>query len=329
MPRIVVLGSNSFGGASFVDFALTAGCDVLGFSRSEEVHPVLRPYAHNPFRDRFRFTQADINIDFEEIAKTILAYRPDYVVDFAGQGMVAPSWDWPEQWYQTNIVSKVKLHKRLAELDGLKRYVRISTPEVFGDCDGLIDENRPFNPSTPYAVSHAAIDMSLATFHRQWNFPVVITRFANFYGPGQQLFRIVPKTIICVLTGNTLMLHGGGRSTRAFLHGRDVASAVFAAMTRGANGEAYHFSTEEFVTIRKLVETCAGLLEADLSSFVRDTEDRPGKDMAYLMSSKKAAQQLGWQPEVSLKQGLVDCIAWVRDNLKTIKTLPQDYIHKP
>ncbi|POF34355.1 GDP-mannose 4,6-dehydratase [Roseibium marinum] len=328
MTRVFVLGSNSFGGASFVNYAMKQGWEVYGVSRSEEVHPVCRPYLTNQNIGTFTYQQMDVNNDLDAILGAINAFQPDYVADFAGQGMVAPSWNWPEQWYETNIVSKVKLHNALRDLKSLKRYVRVSTPEVFGDCDGLIDETQAYNPSTPYAVSHAAIDMSLMAFYRQWEFPVVLTRFANFYGPGQQLYRIVPKTIICALSDQTLMLHGGGHSTRAFIHGHDVASGIFKALTLGKNGEAYHFTTDPFVTIRELVEKIAVLLDRQLSDFAQETEDRPGKDKAYLMTAAKAERELGWKPEYTLDQGLEECINWVRDNLETIKTMEQNYVHK-
>ena len=74
----------------------------------------------------------------------------------------------------------------------LKLYVRISTPEVFGSVDGLITENKSFNPSTPYALSHATIDQHIKLMANQIDFPFIIARYANFYGPGQQLYRIVP-----------------------------------------------------------------------------------------------------------------------------------------
>ena len=101
--------------------------------------------------------------------------------------MVAESWTAPAQWYTTNIVAKVRLHDWLRQQSWLERYVRISTPEVYGSHDTLQPESWHLNPSTPYAVSHAAIDLSLRAFHAHYGFPVVFTRFANFYGPGQQL----------------------------------------------------------------------------------------------------------------------------------------------
>lgn len=328
MRKLLVLGSNSFAGATFVDEALGRGCTVVGASRSPEPHDIFLPYRRNPAAAEFSFHQLDINRDLERLVALIDSFQPEGIVDFAGQGMVAPSWQWPEQWYQTNIVAKVRLHNALKDRPFLKRYVRVSTPEVYGDCDRLIDETAPYNPSTPYAVSHAAIDMSLAAFWRQYGFPVVLTRFANFYGPGQQLYRIVPRAAICGLTGQTLFLHGGGVSVRAFIHARDVADGLLRVLADGQPGEAYHFSTSEFVEIRAVVARVAERLGVPLESFVTIAADRPGKDQAYLMDASKAGRELGWHPQRSLDQGLDETIAWVREHIDVIRTLPQDYVHQ-
>lgn len=329
MTKILVLGSNSFGGSWFVDRALREGADVVGASRSPEPLDLFLPYRDNPAAGRFVFHRLDINHDIERLIELVDGMRPDYVVDFAAQSMVAQSWRWPEHWYQTNVVAKVRLHNALKDRPFVKRYVRVSTPEVYGDCANLIDESAPFNPTTPYAVSQAATDMSLSAFHRQYGFPVVVTRFANFYGPCQQLYRIVPKTILCALTGSTLPLHGGGHSVRAFIHGADVADGLYRAMMDGRDGETYHFSPSDFIEIRGLVAMIADRLGVPMERFVQVADDRPGKDQAYLMDSGKARRELGWEPRHSLEDGVAATAAWVRANLDVMATLPQDYIHKP
>ena len=111
--------------------------------------------------------------------------------------MVGESWLNPDHWMMTNVVSTVRLHDRLRSFDFLERYVHVTTPEVYGSTEGWVREDAPFNPSTPYAVSRAAGDMSLRTYFATYGFPVVFTRAANVYGPGQQLYRIIPRTILC------------------------------------------------------------------------------------------------------------------------------------
>jgi len=327
--KVVVLGSTSFAGAWFVDGALERGLEVIGVSRSCEPSDIFLPYKKNANLSAFKFEQLDVNKDNDKIITLIADEKPDFIVDFAGQGMVAPSWQHPEQWYTTNIVSKAKIHNALRNMPFVKRYVRISTPEVYGSTDGLIAESTHYNPSTPYAVSHAAIDMSLMAYFRQFGLPVIFTRFANFYGSGQQLYRIAPRAMYCALTGEKLPLQGGGVSVRAFIHAKDVSDGIFCALEKGNVGEIYHFSTHQHVTIRELVEKIGKMAGVPFESFVTIAEDRPAKDQAYFMNAEKAKVSLGWTPKYSLDSGLQDVYEWVQANLEEIKSLPKEYIHKP
>lgn len=328
MTKIVVLGSNSFAGSQYVAHAIAMGHEVAGVNRSAEQNSIFLPYKNVANAGNYRFHQLHLNHDLERLFSLIEEFKPEIVVDFAGQGMVAESWQAPEQWYQTNIVSKVKLHHFLKDKEWLSKYIRISTPEVYGSSEQLIDESAVFNPSTPYAVSHAAIDMSLMAFYRQYDFPVVFTRFSNFYGPGQQLYRIIPRTIIYALTNRKLMLHGGGKAVRAFIYGSDVATAVSACIDKGACGESYHFSASKFVTIKELVEQIHRELNVDSDALVENTADRPGKDLRYLMNDNRAREELEWQPQVSLEEGISRSVKWVRQNLETIGSLSLNYEHK-
>lgn len=329
MSGIFVLGSNSFAGSVFVDSALSEGHRLWGVNRSAESSAVFLPCKSNPRASAYQFRQMDINSDLPAVCEWMTETKPEYVVDFAGQGMVAESWQDPGQWYQTNIVSKAKIHDFLRKQDWLRKYIRISTPEVYGSTSSLIREDQPYRPSTPYAVSHAATDMSLTAFFNNYRFPVVLTRFANFFGPRQQLYRIVPRAILCAMTGRKLPLHGGGTSIRAFIHARDVASAVLATMARGKAGETYHFTPDRFVSIKEVVELICCKLGVDFERAVEVTADRPGKDQAYLMDASKARSELGWRPTISLEEGVDQTIGWVRANLEFMKTLSWDYAHKP
>jgi len=326
--KAVVIGSNSFSGASFVDYLLGEGIETIGISRSPEPHPVFLPYKkrNSPL---FRFHQLDINHDLAAIMETIDGQQPDYVVNFAAQSMVAESWQNPEHWFQTNAVAVVKLHDELRKRTYLKKYVHISTPEVYGSCRGLVKENTNYQPSTPYAVSRAAADMSLMSFQRAYNFPVAFTRAANVYGPGQQLYRIIPRTVLFFLIGRKLQLQGGGRSVRSFIHIRDVADGTLRVARMAVPGEIYHFSTTRNISIHNLVETIAAQMGASFEENVEVVGERLGKDAAYLLDSTDAKEKLQWQDKITLEQGIEETIAWVRDNLEEIKKQPFNYIHKP
>lgn len=328
MDTIAVIGSNSFSGASFADFALSKGARVLGISRSEEPISAFLPYRWHDSKN-FTFHQLDLNKDLPAIVDLIKTEKVRYVVNFAAQSMVGESWQNPGDWFMTNAVATVKLHDELRKIQLLERYVHVSTPEVYGSCSGFVMEDFPFNPSTPYAVSRAAADMSLRTFFSTYRFPVVTTRAANVYGPGQQLYRIIPRTILFVLLGRRLQLHGGGASTRSFIHIRDVADATWEIMVNGRSGDTYHISTSDVISIRDLVAKICDRLGVRFEDHVEVVGERLGKDAAYHLDSSKVRQELGWTDRIGLDEGLDECITWVRTNLESLKNSPYDYIHKP
>ena len=324
---LFVIGSNSFSGATFVDYALSKGVKVIGTSRSAEPVAALLPYKWHDCSS-FQFHQLDLNQDLTEILALLHTEKPAYVINFAAQSMVAESWRNPADWYMTNVVSTIKLHDELRKCNFLKRYVHISTPEVYGSCSGFVKEDYPFNPSTPYAVSRAAADMSLKTFHAAYQFPVVTTRAANVYGPGQQLYRIIPRTILFILLGNKLQLHGGGVSTRSFIHMQDVSAATWNIMEDGQNGSSYHISTDNVISIHDLVQRICEKLNVPFADHVEVVGERLGKDAAYHLDSTKLRRELGWQDKIGLEQGLDECIDWVKTNFDVLKEQTYDYVHK-
>lgn len=327
--KIAVIGSNSFSGSHFVNHCLDEGLDVKGISRSSEPDKVFLPYKNNKNIRDFVFHQLDLNNDLAAIMRLLKEFEPDYVVNFAAQGMVAQSWERPGDWFRTNTLSNVLFHDELRKCGFLKRYVHISTPEVYGNCEGRITENTSYNPSTPYAVSRAATDMSLMSFCRAYNFPVVFTRAANVYGPGQQLYRIIPITILKFMAGEKLELHGGGTSVRSFIHIKDVANGTLKAARLGKPGDIFHFSCDNnFVSIRELVEKIAGILKVDFEKNVAIVGERLGKDSAYILDSGKAARELGWKPEITMEQGLKETLDWVCGNFDKLKSFPWKYMHK-
>jgi dTDP-glucose 4,6-dehydratase len=328
METTLIIGSNSFSGATFTDFALAQGGKVIGTSRSAEPNDAFLPYKWHDNRN-FTFHELDLNKHLKELTELVQDIKPSYVVNFAAQSMVGESWQNPGDWFMTNAVSTIKFHDELRKFDYLKRYVHVSTPEVYGSCSGFVQEDFAFNPSTPYAVSRAASDMSLRTFHTAYNFPVVTTRAANVYGPGQQLYRIIPRTILFILLGRKLQLHGGGVSSRSFIHMKDVCNATWKIMKDGKNGETYHISTDEVISIRSLVERICAKLNVVFDDHVEFVGDRIGKDSAYHLDNKKIRSELGWEDEISLEQGLDECIAWVKSNFEILKQQPFDYQHKP
>ncbi len=331
MERIAVLASHSFAGSYLVDLALQQGFEVLGISRSPHASSGYLPFVKpdGSFPASYYFQAADLNKGLEHIITCLSDFQPHYIFDYAGQGMVAESWLDPQQWFQTNVVAKIGLHQALRKFTFLKKYVRASTPEVYGSCNTATNEQRAYNPSTPYAVSHAAIDLSLKTFVERYQFPAAFTRCANFYGPGQQLYRIIPRSIVAMKTGQKIPLHGGGHSIRSFLHARDAARASLLVAQEGRIGEVYHVASDEYLAIRQLVTIIAQRLGVSFDQAVEITEDRPSKDSAYYLDTGKIRSQLGWRPQLTLEQGLTETIVWVENNLSELAKKPRDFIYQP
>lgn len=333
----IVIGSNSFSGSHFVTEALRAGHQVWGVSRSPEPDPVFLPYrwptptTGQPLAtaDNFHFQAIDLNSQLPELLQLIDQVQPAVVVNFAAQGMVAESWLNPTHWYQTNVVSQVALHDALRQRPFLQKYVHVTTPEVYGSTDeGWIREHNHFAPSTPYAVSRAACDLHLHSFHKAYGFPVVFTRAANVYGPGQQLYRIIPRAMLSARTGKPMQLHGGGHSERCFIHIRDAMQATLRLALEADPGSTWHLSTREPISIRALVERICERCGVAFSAVVEESGERLGKDQSYLLDSSSIREAFGWSDQVGLDDGLTETLAWVDQHLDHLNTLPWTYQHK-
>ena len=335
--KVLVIGSNSFSGSHFVAEALSAGHPVWGVSRSAEPNPIFLPYRWQQTdqnsalatEENFSFEAIDLNTQLGKLLELIDRVQPELVVNFAAQGMVAESWLNPAHWYQTNVVAQVRLHDALRQKPFLQKYVHVTTPEVYGSTDGgWVKEHNNFAPSTPYAVSRAACDLHLQSFHQAYGFPVVFTRAANVYGPGQQLYRIIPRTLLSARTGKPMELHGGGNSVRAFIHIKDVVRATLKLALDGEPGSTWHLSSQKSCSIKELVEQICKLAGANFSELVESSEERLGKDQSYLLESSAMRQIHGWSDKMDLQAGLRETLTWVDANLATLKTLPWSYQHK-
>ncbi len=325
--KVLVIGSNSFSGADFIDLLLEKEeYEVFGVSRSEEKSALFLPYK-NRKSSRFRFEKIDLNRDLTKLANCLELFQPEYVVNFAAQSEVAPSWKNPHHWFQTNAVAITKLADLLKGQPFLKKYVHISSPEVYGTCSGKVFETAPLNPSTPYAASKAAGDLSLFTFYKNFSFPLVMIRSTNVYGPYQQLFKIIPRTIIYLKQGKKIPLHGGGKAVKSYIHIRDISEGERLIMEQGDVGEIYHLSPDFGVSVRFVVETICKKMGETFSERVEEVEERLGQDKAYVIDSTKA-RSLGWSPKISLEQGIEETLAWVERSYSAIIKEPLEYVHK-
>ena len=327
--KIAVIGSNSFSGSDFIDLLLDDEQNkVVGISRSPEKSALFLPYKQRRGAN-FKFYQMDLNKHMSQIIDLFDSFEPDYVVNFAAQSEVAPSWENPGQWFQTNAVAVAEMAHALKARKYLRRYVHISSPEVYGTCKGTVDEATPLNPSTPYAASKAAGDLSLFTFFKNYDFPLVMIRSTNVYGAHQQLFKIIPRSVIYIKMGKDIELHGGGHAVKSYIHIRDVSKGELLAMEKGRAGEIYHLSPDSGIAIRDVVETICDKMGISFKKATKIVAERLGQDAAYVIDSSKAREEFGWRPEINFEEGISGVIKWVHDNWKQIQGELLEYVHKP
>ena len=364
--RIIVIGSNSFSGSDFIDLLLDdPRNEVVGISRSPEKSAVFLRYKQrqraaftpppaermliDPWKSAplkpvdaspsgppsvalgagFTFHQLDLNLHTQEILRLLGDLKPVYVVNFAAQSEVAPSWEHPEQWFQTNAVALAALGNYLKDQPGLARFVHISSPEVYGTCAGTVTEDAPLNPSTPYAASKAAGDLFLFTLVKHFRFPLIMIRSTNVYGARQQLFKIIPRSVIALKQGRTITLHGGGVAVKSYIHIRDVSRGELAAMEHGQPGQIYHLSPDRGYAVREVVHMICRMMNRDVETSTVAVGERLGQDAAYVIDSSKARQALGWAPRISLEDGLREVVAWIDESWEHIQQESLEYVHQP
>jgi dTDP-glucose 4,6-dehydratase len=326
--KIVVLGANSFSGQDFVDHLLDDPTyEVIGVSRSPERGPLFLKYRTRPDLARFRYHRLDMNRDAGDLLALLDREQPEAIINFAAQSEVAPSWDHPEHWFQTNTVALARLVNHLRRQTYLKRYVHISSPEAYGTCVGRVTEEAPLNPSTPYAASKAAADFLLKTYAAQFGFPLITVRATNVYGARQQLFKIIPRSTIYLKLGRTIELHGGGRAIKSYIHIRDVSRGEKLVLERGRVGHIYHLSPDDGVEVRTVVRMMCERLGMDFESATCAVDERLGQDAAYVIDSAKARAELAWRPTIALDEGLTDVVDWVSQYWSEIAGKPLEYRH--
>jgi len=324
--RFLVVGCNSFSGSHCVSQLLKQDFPVWGVSKSKEPHDIFLPYKWRDDNNSFFFEQVDINKDLQSLLDLIDNNKITNIINFAAQSMVAESWLNPLIWYETNLISQVAFHDELRKRKSIKSYLHFTTPEVYGSTNKKwISENNNFNPTTPYAVSRAACDLHLMSFYKAYDFPVIFTRAANVYGSGQQLYRIIPRTILSCLTGKTMELHGGGLSERSFIHIDDAIRATIKLSLEANAGSSWHISTRESISIKDLVQKICDISSVDFNTIVKVSQDRLGKDQSYLLDSSRLRREFNWKDNIKLENGLKTTKEWIVRNEDIVKSMSWKY----
>ena len=236
------------------------------------------------------------------------------VVHFAAESHVDRSIYEPAPVIETNVTGTFILLQIARKLN-IERFVHISTDEVYGDMQAgaFAEETSPIEPSSPYSASKAAADLLVRSYVRTYNFPAMITRSSNNYGPYQFPEKFLPLMITNALDDKPLPIYGDGKQQRDWLHVKDNCGGILAVLEKGRIGEVYNIGgldiEENLILARRLLR-----LMGKPESLLSYVKDRPGHDRRYALRCHKMEQELGWKPAISLERGLEQTITWYRDN---------------
>ena len=324
--RLLILGCGSFAGQVLYENFLKKGYQVYGINRSKPKNSSYWEWMGEEIKT-LNWQEINLNSNPLECANAIKKIAPTHIIDLMGQGMVAQSWNDPLLWYETNLSKKSLILETIRNLDTLEKYVRASTPEVFGSNDNLIDEKQNFNPSSPYAVSHSAIDFHIRILGKEYDFPYLIGRFANFYGEGQQLYRVIPRAILSCINKKKFIIDGKGSSSRRFIYSSDIVSAVEALLFKAPIKNEYNFSGNQDITILNLIKLICKLTSSNFNEVIKYGPERLGKDMTYKLNCEKSKKELNWEPKTELKNGIINVIGWVERNKNFLSKESWEYMH--
>ncbi len=247
----------------------------------------------------------NLNLNGNQIEKVVKKCNPDYVIDFASICMVNESWLYPELYFKINFSSKINFIKNLYNQKKLRKYIYISTPEIFGSSKNpIFEDSKNFNPSTPYAVSKLSLEMLLNNYAKNSRYKIIIARFSNFYGCGQPMHRLIPKLIYCINNKIKFPLHGDGNTKRDFIFEEDFNNGLLKIIKNGQVGKKYHFSGEKYSKIKDIIKIVIKLKKYSWKKLILKKKERVGKDKNYYLNCGKTKNKLKWKCKISLTEGL-------------------------
>jgi dTDP-glucose 4,6-dehydratase len=311
MADVLVTGGAGFIGSNFVRYALARHADwqittldkLTYAGRLENLKGLLDHPRHT-------FVRGDVA---DPGVATPLVRSADIVVHFAAETHVDRSLMSAGEFITTDVYGTFVLLEAAREAQRLRRFVQISTDEVYGSVgEGSSRESDEIRPRNPYSASKAGADRLAYSYWATYDVPVVITRASNNYGPYHFPEKLIPLFVTNAIDDMPLPLYGDGLQERDWLHVHDHCRAIDLLIEAGTAGEVYNVGGGNHV---KNIDLTRRILElvGKPETLIRPVPDRPGHDRRYSLDSTKL-QQLGWRPEMPFDAGLAETVAWYRNN---------------
>lgn len=310
--RLLITGGAGFMGSNFIKHILNAYPDwsIVNLDKLTYAGNLanLESIADHP---NYTFVKGDIAVAAD--VKKAIAGGVDAIVNYAAETHVDRSIMDPEAFIRTDIFGTYTLLEA-ARAFGVKKYLQISTDEVFGSiASGSFHEDSPFAPNSPYSAAKAGGDHLCRAYHVTYGVPTIVTHSCNFYGPNQYPEKLIPLFITNLIEGKKVPLYGEGQQRREWIHTVDHCRAIEAVLLRGEPGEVYNIGTgDEFSNLEITQMLLSEFGEGE--SMIERVKDRPGHDRRYSIDSSKLRTKLDWRPTMKFADGLRATIAWYRDN---------------
>ena len=293
MKRRLITGGCGFIGSHFTDLLVKTDMEVLVVDKLT--------YASNIdyLPEGAKLIKKDINdLTYEDIGEI------EYCVNFAAESHVDNSIDDGSPFVKTNINGTFHLLELCRKMKNFKKFVQISTDEVYGDVTELSLEDDVLKPSSYYSATKAAADQLVLAAGRTYNLPYLITRSCNNFGDRQHAEKFIPKLKYCFDSGAPFPLYGDGLNRREWIWVGDNVRAIFRLMFGTESYGIYNIGTGDIWCnldiIRKVDDITDNKMEF---SYV---EDRLGHDMMYSLDSSKLSLAVGYYITTDLKHYLKD-----------------------
>jgi dTDP-glucose 4,6-dehydratase len=311
MVEVLVTGGAGFIGSNFVRHALRVHPDWRVTTLDKLTYAGRRENLHDVIDDpRHIFVHGDIT---DAAVSGPLVERSALVVHFAAETHVDRSIMAAGDFIRTDVEGTFVLLEAARRAAGLRRFVQISTDEVYGSVpSGSSREGDELKPRNPYAASKAGADRLAYSYWATYDVPVIITRASNNYGPYQFPEKVIPLFVTNAIDDIPVPLYGDGRNVRDWLHVEDHCRAIDLLIEQGVNGEVYNIGGGNDIMNVDLTHRILATLNKP-ESLIRPVPDRPGHDRRYSLDTTKL-RTLGWAPEVPFEDGLTAAIDWYRRN---------------
>tara|TARA_B100000700_G_scaffold274569_1_gene319697 strand:+ start:863 stop:1846 length:984 start_codon:yes stop_codon:yes gene_type:complete len=320
--RILITGATGFIGSAFIRRfwdLVSAGDEkandsvIVGFARNTASKNQKRLTTVMPEEpNRVEMVYGDLLGDISGICEKI-----DAVVHFAARTFVDHSIRDSQPFVENNVMGTLRLLED-ARRHGVKRWIQISTDEVYGSIlNGAYSEDAPINPTNPYSASKAGADALVVSYVHTHGMHTSVIRTENNYGPYQHTQKALPTFTKAAIEDKNLPVYGDGGHVRQWLHVNDHVRAIWDLLHADVEpGQIWHVAGCQELTNTQLAEI---ILEAcdkptDRIDYVPDHDIRPGHDRRYALVCDKMKNVIGWEPEIELNAGLTETVHWYRDN---------------